>query len=38
MDNGLTLKAAYGVLNVKASRASGDANFEMYRVDLAWRF
>jgi opacity protein-like surface antigen len=38
IDNGLTLKAAYGVLNVKASRASGDANFEMYRVDLAWRF
>ncbi len=38
LDNGMSLKGSYGVMQVDTSKATSDAKLDYYRVDLAWRF
>ena len=38
MDNGMSLKGSYGLSTIDTSKATEDAEFDMYRVDLTWRF
>ncbi len=38
LDNGVSLKGSYGVMQVDTSKATSDAKLDYYRVDLAWRF
>ena len=38
MNNGMTLKASYGVQEISTSKATEDASLDIIRVDLNWRF
>jgi opacity protein-like surface antigen len=38
MNNGMTLKASYGVQEISTSKATEDASLDVIRVDLTWRF
>jgi len=38
MDNGMSLKGSYSISSLDTSKATEDADFEIYRLDLTWRF
>lgn len=38
MDNGMTLKGLYGVMEIDSSSATKDVSLDIIRLDLAWRF
>ncbi len=38
MDNGMTLKASYGVLEIDTSQSTDDASLDAIRAELTWRF
>ena len=38
LDNGVSLKGSYGVMQIDTSKATSNADMDYYRLDLAWRF
>ena len=38
LDNGMSLKGSYGLMQVSTAKSTDDADLEYFRFDLAWRF
>lgn len=38
LDNGMSLKGSYGMMQINTSRLSDKAEMDFYRLDLSWRF